>query len=41
MRGHGPVTVRQLEPRGRKRALSDLNYAHILSRRFKIRKRRA
>ena len=41
MRGQGPVTVRQLAGRARKRALSDLNYVHVLSQCFKVRKRRA
>ena len=41
MRGQGPVTVRQLARRARKRAISDLNYIHVLSQRFRLRKRRA
>ena len=39
--GQGPVIVRQLARRAPKRALSDLNCIHVLSQRFKIRKRRA
>ena len=31
MRGQGHVTVRQLARRARKRALSYLNYVHVLS----------
>ena len=41
MYGQGPVTVRQLAGRARKRALSDLNYVDVLSQRFRSRKRRA
>ena len=41
MRGQGPVIVRQLARRTRTRALSDLNYVHVLSQRFRLRKRRA
>ena len=41
MRGKGPVTLRQLTRRARKRALSDLNHVHVLSRWFRIRKRQA
>ena len=33
--------MRQPAERARKRALSDLNYVHVLSQRFRIRKRRA
>ena len=38
MCGQGPVTVRQLARRARKIALSDLNYVHVLTQRFRIRK---
>ena len=41
MRGQGPLIVRHLASRARKRALSDLNYGHILTQRFRIRKGRA
>ena len=41
MHGQGPVAVRQLARRAHKRALSDLNYAHVLSQRFRLRKRLA
>ena len=40
MRGQGPVNVRQLASRARKRALSDLNYVPIPEQRFRIRKQR-
>ena len=40
MRGQGPVNVRQLARRARKRVLSDLNFVHILKQDFTIRKRR-
>ena len=40
MRGQGPVTVQQLARRARKRALSDLNYVHTLTQRFRRRKQR-
>ena len=40
MRGQGPVTVHQLARRARKRALSDLNYVHTLTQRFRRRKQR-
>ena len=40
MRGQGPVTVQQLARRARKRALSDLNYVHTLTQRFRCRKQR-
>ena len=41
MCGQGPVTMRQLATRARKRALSDLNYVNILTQRFRMCKRRA
>ena len=42
MRGQGPVTVRHLARRARNRALTDLNYAQVLSQRFtRRRKQRA
>ena len=41
MFGQGLVTMRQLAGRARKRARSDRNYVHVLSWRFRIRKRRA
>ena len=41
MREQGPVTVRHLARRARKRALSDLNYVQVLSQRWRIRKQRA
>ena len=40
LRGQGPVTVQQLARRARKRALSDLNYVHTLTQRFRRRKQR-
>ena len=40
MRGQGPVTVQQLARRARKSALSDLNYVHTLSQRFRRRPQR-
>ena len=40
MRGQGPVTVQQLARRACKRALSDLNYVHTLTQRFRRRKQR-
>ena len=40
MRGQGPVTVRHLVQRARKRALSDRNYVQVLSRRYKRRRKR-
>ena len=40
MRGQEPVTVRQLARHARKRPLSDLNYVHVLSQHFRLRKRR-
>ena len=40
MRGQGPVTVRHLARRARKRALSDLNYVQVLPQRFKRRRKR-
>ena len=41
MRGQGPVTVQQLARGAHKRALSDLNYVHTLSQRFRRRKQQA
>ena len=41
MRSQGPLTVRQLARRARKRALSDLNYVQVLSHPFRVRKRQA
>ena len=41
MRGQGPLTLQQLPTRARKRALSDLNYVHTLSQRFRRRKQLA
>ena len=41
MCGQGPVTERQLARRARKRALSDLNYVHVISQHFGSRKWRA
>ena len=41
MCGQGPLTVQQLARWARKRALSDLNYVHTLSQRFRRRKQRA
>ena len=40
MRGQGPATVQQLARQARKRALSDLNYVHTLTQRFRRRKQR-
>ena len=41
MRGQGPLTVQQLPRRARKRSLTDLNYVHTLSQRFRRPKQRA
>ena len=42
MCGQGPVTMRHLARRARKRTLSDLNYVQVLSQHFRRRpKRRA
>ena len=40
MCGQGPMTVRHLARRARKRALSDLNYVQDLSHRFRRRRKR-
>ena len=40
MPGQGPVTVRHLVRRARKRALSDLNYVQVLSQCFRRRRKR-